>query len=218
MYRQQWWRVVAPAAILFVPAQLVGPGIDALTGLANHTPSVGTNVLVDLGGLLAFIVMSSCIQQLLAALQQGAVIIHVEHREPPSLRSLAHPALGARLVATDLAVLILGAVGLVLLILPGLTVMALGGIAVAVAGAERSWPVQALRRSFLLMRLHPWAAIAVMLVPATIDAVLSGFLDQLGQGPLRILVNFVVAVTLSSFAALMTAILTHRLIAAHPRS
>ncbi len=154
------------AAAIFVPLGLVHAipvhfdveSLDLGNGLKIFAVSLALLVLTGIG-LLGEV------------LYAGAVTILLTHpgddREPPSLRHIATELNYLRLIAIDVIYVVLVALGLTLLVVPGVLVFVYLGLAAPVVEMEGRTVRRALARSWRLVRGHFWLVFAV-LVPIEI--------------------------------------------------
>jgi hypothetical protein len=158
-----WAGSLLPLAVfVFVPLGLV------------HAVPVHYNVThLDLEGAIDLFVLALAIVALGATgligevFYAGAVAIALTHPhdgEPPSLREVARTINYRRLIAVDLVYVLLVAVGIAVLILPGVVLYVYLGLAAPVVEIEGRSVRAAFARSLHLVRGHFWI-VAAILVP-----------------------------------------------------
>lgn len=103
----------------------------------------------------------------------------IEGAEPLPLRRAVVELPWLRIIWTQLLFVLAVLVGLVLLIVPGVAVFALFGLAVPLVVAEDLRALPAFRRSFALLRRNLWVAVLLVLLPAAVATALDGVLDDL---------------------------------------
>jgi hypothetical protein len=154
----------------------------------------------------------------------GAVTILLTHPgrdgEPPSLRRIAATLNYRRLIAIDVIYVVLVALGLTLLVVPGVLVFVYLGLAAPVVEMERQTVRGALARSRRLVRGHFWLVFAV-LAPIEIgtdtltDLATAATHALLGNSlPAEWLTDTVTNIVLTPFYAVAAVLLTVDLIAA----
>jgi hypothetical protein len=162
-YRQRWDFLLSAGLLVFVPISLV----EALEGPLEEleTDDVDAITAVELGALAAAQSVTSLIATVLYAGIVAAAVAARREGGEPSLRGVARVLPYRRLIAADLLLVLVVALGLLLLLVPGavfLTWFALVGPAIKV---EHRGVVDGFRRSRALVRHHFWR-VAALVVPA----------------------------------------------------
>jgi hypothetical protein len=161
---------------------LLATAIFVPLGLVHAIPvhlEVGS---LDLGSGLKIFAISLALLALTGigllgeVLYTGAVTILLTHpgedHEPPSLRRIAGEIDYPRLIAIDVIYVVLVALGLTLVLLPGVLVFVYLGLAAPVVEMEGRTVRGALARSFRLVRGHFWLVFAVLVpIELATDAV-----------------------------------------------
>lgn len=157
-----WAGTLLPlAAVVFVPLGLIH-AIPVHADLTDITFRGGFEVLV----LVAAVLVLTATGLIGEVFYTGAVSIALTHPhggEPPSLREVAGMVSYRRLIAVDLIYGVLVALGLVLLIVPGVLAFVYFGMAAPVAEIERRTVRGSLARSISIVRGHFWLVLAVFL-------------------------------------------------------
>jgi hypothetical protein len=175
LYRVLFGALVAAALIVFVPVSLV----DAVAGPFSE---VGDDARAgEVAGALAIGVAGAAFSLLGAVVYAGIVSVIVSHyrglHEHPlrqELKSLPY----LRLVAADLAYLLVIALGAVLLIVPGLVFMTWFALIAPAIEYEKRTVAGAMRRSRELVRPHFWK-LFVLVVPLSLGSELvAGLLSE----------------------------------------
>lgn len=199
-----------PAVFLGLAVMVVVPYELAVLLITNSGPlgqskaSVDTVLLLD---LIAF----ALVGPLVSALQVRAVLMIGEHEQPRLLevvrRSLT--VLPVVVAAEIIAGIGIG-IGLVLLVVPGVILALRWAVVAQVAAIEQTdWP-GALRRSGQLTTRHWLHILAILLCVALVNLTLTNIgASVIGTGTKApaVIVGLVIAVLVSSFQALATAVL-----------
>jgi hypothetical protein len=167
------WALLLLGVVIFIPLglldglalQLDVESLDLDSGI-KVAALIGAIALVTTTGLLGEVFFS------------GAVAIsltHPEHDRPPPLSLIARQINYRRLIAIDILYVILVALGLVALIVPGVLVFVCFGLAGPVVEIEERTVLGAFRRSFELVRGSFWFVFWV-LVPIEVIG------DAIGEG------------------------------------
>jgi hypothetical protein len=122
-----------------------------------------------------------------------------------------------KLIAVSVIVELLIALGLVLLIVPGVLLAARWAVVAPAASFERVWPRRAMRRSRELTRGHLWLVLLTAIVVLVVEQVASTVGDSLGAELFsddtigRVLGDVAGDLLVGPFAGLVTAMLYFRL-------
>jgi hypothetical protein len=198
-YLSELWQVHAEGASLVVLLLALPNLLLALTGL----------------GLAIFS------EPLFAALLEKLVDPVLEGRAPPPMGRAAREVPYGRLLVAELLLVLVVGIGLVLLVVPGLVALTVLGLAGPLVIAEGLGPVQAMRRSYRLLRPHLPQALLLVLAPVLVTTALWYVLDEAIHGlpPWgQIPIDLVFAVTLPAYFCVVLAALTVRLVHLHPEA
>jgi hypothetical protein len=172
------------------------------------------NLLLALTGL-GLAVFS---EPLFAALLEKVVDPVLEGRAPPPMGRAAREVPYGRLLVTELLLVLVVGIGLVLLVVPGLAALTLLGLAGPLVIAEGLGPVQALRRSYQLLRPHLVVALLLVLGPVLLTTafwfVLDGAIHDLPRWA-QISIDLAFSVTLPAYFCVVLAALTLHLVHLH---
>jgi hypothetical protein len=173
LYGRIWRTYLAWAG----PLMLLATAIFVPLGLVHAIPVHFEVESLDFGSGLEIFAISLALLALTGVgllgevFYAGAVTILLTHPggdgEPPSLRRIAAQLNYLRLIVIDLVYVVLVALGLTLLIVPGVLVFVYLGLAAPIVEMEGRTVRQALARSLRLVRGHFWLVFAV-LVPIEI--------------------------------------------------
>jgi hypothetical protein len=149
------------ALFVFVPVGL----IHSLT-ISAELGGFEFDGLLELGGAALALVALAVTGLLGEVFYTGAVAVSLTHKhdgEPPSLREIATQLSYGRLIVIDLAYGALVAVGLVLLVVPGVMAFVWLALAAPLVEIEDRGVRAAFARSVQLIRGRFWAVLAVLL-------------------------------------------------------
>ncbi len=197
-YRQTLRTFRERAGFLLLVGLLVFVPLGLLDALANQVEGIDLSRLDDVGYFLtATIVVAFVLQAATSLLGEvfysGAVALtlaHSRHGHKPTLREIAGSLAYGRLIAVDLVFGVAVAIGLVLLIVPGVVLFTWFALAGPLVEIENDGVRASLARSRRLVKGHFWAVLAV-LAPITLasealtDVVLSLIHDTIGSELLR---------------------------------
>jgi len=125
------------------------------------------------------------------------------------LFSSAASAVG-RLIGNGIVKAIAVAIGLILLIVPGLILLTIWAVTAPAIVVERAGAIDAFGRSRELVRGNGWAVFAVILIAFIITAVVSGILNAIGAGigdAGAIILGIIAAVVTAPIGALVASIM-----------
>jgi hypothetical protein len=226
IYRQTLRTYRERAGFLLLVGVLVFVPLGLLDALANQVEGIDLSRLGDLGYLaraaliLAF-VLQAATTLLGEVFYSGAValtLVHSRHGHKPTLREIAGALAYGRLIAVDLIFGVAVAIGLVLLLVPGVIVFTWFALAGPLVEIESDGVKDSLARSRRLVRGHFWPVLAVLgtitLVSAALtDVVLALIHDAIGNELLRDWIGeSLTNVALSPFYAVAAVLITLRLI------
>jgi hypothetical protein len=224
----QAWRVYrAHFPSIAVLAVLVLGGAASVQYLSElwqvHAEGAGLAVLVlavpNLLLALAGLGLAIFSEPLFAALLEKIVDPVLVGRTPPPMGRAAREVPYGRLLMAELLLVVVVGVGLVLLVVPGLVALSLLGLAGPLVIAEGRGPVQAMRRSYQLLRPHLVEALLLVLGPVLVTTALWFLLDEAIHGLptwARIPIDLAFSVTLPAYFCVVLAALTVRLVHLHP--
>jgi hypothetical protein len=190
-YRERAGFLLLVGVLVFVPLGL-------LDALANRVEGIDLSRLDDLGYLITAALLLAFVLQAVTSLlgevfYSGAValtLVHARHGHKPTLREIAGALAYGRLIAVDLIFGLAVAIGLLLLVIPGVIVFTWFALAGPLVEIESDGVRASLIRSRRLVRGHFWAVLAV-LGPVTLASealtslILSLIHDAIGNELLR---------------------------------
>jgi hypothetical protein len=155
-------------AIVFIPLGF----LSALTDRINEIHAESASGVFDLGtvGLIAAVVAQAVTTLLGEVFYAGAVGLRMrkgEHSRPPPLREVARRLSYGRLIAVDILLSLIVAIGLVLLIVPGVVFFGWFALAGPIVELEGRGVRASFARSRQLVRGSLWTVLLV-LVPITL--------------------------------------------------
>jgi hypothetical protein len=148
------------AAIVFLPLGL----LDSISAELN-VDSLGLDSGIKVAALVAALGALTATSLVGEVFYSGAVAIsltHPQHERPPSIREIARRLDYRRLIAVDIAYVLIVVVGLLLLIVPGVLAFVWFGLAGPVVELEKHSVRGALRRSWRLVRGSFWTVLLVL--------------------------------------------------------
>lgn len=208
--------LVVLAAIVFVPLGLVH-AITIHAEIGSLDIEGGLRVFAAAAALLA-LAMTGLLGEVFYT---GAVAISLTHPHdgrPPSLREIARMVKYRQLIAVDLLYGAIVAIGLVLLVAPGVAAFVWFGLAAPVVEIERRGVRSAFARSVRLVRRSFWIVFAVLvpieIVGEALSELATGFAhDLLGETLLsRWLADTLTNIAFTPFYAVAAVLLTVELI------
>jgi hypothetical protein len=210
IYRRHWWGLMLGALAVFTPLALLDGFLDHL-----HGSSTVLVALLQLGETVVHVFGEVFYAGLVAA----AVIAwrHGSGRINPveMLRTMPW----GTIIALDLLLPLATAIGLILLIVPGVMVFVYFGLAPAFAKIEHLKMRAALRRSYQAVRGSFWRVVAVYLVVVVSAGFLQELLESLADAYVgSVLANLAVRLVFSPFGGLALVLTAFALGAReHPR-
>lgn len=181
MVRHDLDRIAGAAFVVFVPPA----GLTVLTAyLRTRTDSdVGTRHLLMLGALVATLALARALGEVFfSGFLDLAVGDHRFRGYRPSTREVVRDLPWLRLIAADLLLTVLVALGALLLVLPGLVVYTVFGIVGPVLVQERRTVRGALRRSAgIARRSWPWI-LGLVVAPLALEHAVAEFVHHHTHG------------------------------------
>jgi hypothetical protein len=148
------------AAIVFLPLGL----LDVLSAELD-VDSLNLDSGIKIAALVAALGALTATSLLGEVFYSGAVAIsltHPQHERPPSIREIARRLNYRRLIAVDIAYVLIVVIGLLLLFVPGVLAFVWFGLAGPVVELEQHSVRGALRRSWNLVRGRFWLVLLVL--------------------------------------------------------
>ncbi len=226
IYRQTLRKFTERAGFLLLVGLLVFVPLGLLDALANRVEAIDVSRLGDLGYLATAALAVAFVLQAATGLlgevfYSGAVALtlaHARHGHKPTLREIAGSLAYGRLIAVDLMFGVAVAIGLVLLVVPGVVLFTWFALAGPLVEIEGDGVRASLTRSRKLVRGHFWAVL-VVLGPITLasealtDGVLALIHDAIGNELLRDWIGeSLTNLALSPFYAVAAVLITLELI------
>jgi hypothetical protein len=177
-FRTEWAFLLLLALAIFVPIGFVEALLERLDA-SELSPALGlVAVTAVLGALMGEVLYSGAVAGLVAKTPAG---------ERPSITRLVRELPWGRLIAADILVVLLVVVGLVLLIAPGLVLLAWFAFVAPVIEIEDRGLRDAFRRGRELVRGRFWVVLATVLsITLVSEAAITGTVDLthslLGEG------------------------------------
>jgi hypothetical protein len=216
-YRSWGPSLLLLAAIVFLPLGL----LDSISVELN-VDSFDLDSGIKIAALVAAFGALTTTSLIGEVFYSGAVAIsltHPQHERPPSIREIARRLDYRRLVAVDIAYVLIVVVGLLLFIVPGVLAFVWFGLAGPVVELEKHSVRGALRRSWSLVRGSFWLVLLVLgpieLVGDAVGELVGGVVhDVLGHSFLATwLADFAANLFLTPIFAVAAVLLTLDLIA-----
>jgi hypothetical protein len=160
IYRDWWGAILLLALAVFVPLGLIDAAAAQIDVESLHIDSgievfalVATAGVVTTTGLLGEVFFAGAI---------AISLTHPEGEKPPPLRHIASRISYGRLILLDIAYVVIVAVGIILLIVPGVAAFVLLGLSGPAVELEERTVRGALARSFRLVRADFWLVFWVL--------------------------------------------------------
>jgi hypothetical protein len=185
LYRRHWALLVPLGIVVLLPQAIIG---SALGGLEiEHLESFGD--YLKLVSIPFTLVLSLAGEALLAGVITALVVQWRLGHPLPGLRTFVRTLAWARLIAADFLLAIGAAIGIVLLIVPGLLYLAYFSITPAVIEIEDRGIRDAFRRSARLVRGWLWPVFVLVVgvilltegLAEALQALIHGFLPELAS-------------------------------------
>lgn len=218
VYREYWAQILLLAAIVFVPLGLLDAAASQFDASSVESGD-GFKVLVVVAAL-GVVTTTGLLGEVFFAGTIALSLTHPEHEQPPPLRELARRIKYGRLIAVDLLYVIVVAIGLILLIAPGIAAFALFGLAGPAVELEHRTVRGSFARSFRLVRSDFWLVLLVLLPIEIVGDLVGEALEHLFHSLLgdhffsTWLSEAASNILTSPFFALAAVVLTTRLITA----
>ncbi len=208
-YRTHWLFLILTAMVILLPQAIADGFLDHLQveGIRNARDvtilaAVPLTVVINLGG-----------QAFYAGLTAAAVIEWREHRPLPNIRALLRAVPIKRLIVVDLVLSFGSALGLLLLVIPGLVFLALFSLAPAIVKFEHRDVWGSLRRSREIVRGNFWPVMwmvvgTIVVTELAVEAVSLPF----GSDPLIALVDLIADGLLQPIEGLVIAVVALNLL------
>lgn len=161
-YRHRFGRVVIAAALVFGATAVVGAAVEDLLNKSQE------NFIVYVFAL-AGTTMSQVGVTFYAGLLDKVVGEYELGEDPePVMQVLRHLPYGS-LIAADILITVLTAIGMVLLVLPGIIVFTLFAVTGPVVNIEHRGAISAMKRSAQLVRGHFWLVFFLVSLPLAVE-------------------------------------------------
>jgi hypothetical protein len=161
-YRHRFGRVVVAAAIVFGITAVIGAAVEDLLNKSQE------NFVVYIFAL-AGTTMSQVGITFYAGLLDKVVGEYELGEEPePVMHVLRHLPYGS-LIAADILITVVTAIGMLFLIVPGVVLFTLFAITGPVVNIEQRGAISAMKRSAQLVRTHFWLVLFLVSVPLAIE-------------------------------------------------
>jgi hypothetical protein len=214
-YRSEFGLLIVAALVVFVPLSM----IEAVASRLEDVDTSGLDAAqaIALGGVVLIHAATSLLGDCFYSGVVAAAVTRLKRGEVNSLRVVARSLRYGRLLAVDLSYDVLLAVGLLLLVGPGVLVFGWFSLTAATVEIEDRSFVDSFRRSRELVRHNFWRVMALLLPIAAITDALTSTLEHalssvLG-GPLAgdWAANLFPELALAPFWGLAAAVLTYDL-------
>lgn len=179
IYREWWLRIFLLALAIFIPVGLLEAGAEAALESLNPDHEVQAIAILSTVGIVT---ATSMLGAVFLAGVIGISIADSRNGHLPSLRHIAGRIRYLRLILLDLVFAVLILLGLILLIVPGVLLFVLFGLAGPVVEIEHRRLWSALRRSAALVRTDFWLAFWALLPPAMLTNSLSTGVSEAAAG------------------------------------
>ena len=161
-YRHRFGRVVIAAAIVFGITAVIGAAVEDLLNKSQE------NFVVYVFAL-AGTTMSQVGITFYAGLLDKVVGEYELGEEPEPIRYVLRHLPYGSLIAADILITVVTAVGMVLLVIPGIVAFTLFAITGPVVNIEQRGAISAMKRSAQLVRTHFWLVLFMVSVPLAIE-------------------------------------------------
>ena len=158
--RRYWWRILSVAVVVSVVTTLVEIVVRDFIDRTDLPVVLVADVSASAVSLLGAVFLSGFLCRLVGREEDG--------REAVSVREVVRTLPWGRLVGADLLVALLAAIGLLVLVVPGLVVINLFALVGPVIETENRKVTAALRRSAQLTRRHFWTVALLVTLPVAV--------------------------------------------------
>jgi hypothetical protein len=214
LWRRHAWYLWGISAVLLAPLALI-----ELAGVAPaiHLDTNDLDLAGAVGNLVLIVVFDLLTAEILAAAAERMVATEVRRAPMPTVREFLRTLPWISLVVATVVYEVAVAIGLLLLVVPGVFVFVAGSLYGPVIVVERCPPLRAGRRSRELVRGSFWRVTALLLLAFVVSQVLTvvtGFaLAELPHRWSHVLGGYVVEVLLSPLLGVGVAVLYYALVA-----
>jgi hypothetical protein len=159
VYRRHWTFLIPAAIVILLPQSILSAAVDegSLDGIRSAKD------LALFGAILLTAAINLLGQAIYAGLTAAADVDWRAGKPLPPLSSLIRSLPIGGLVVLDLLLSLGFALGILLLVVPGLIFLAYVGISPAVMKLEHRGPLDAIRRSFELVRGNFWRVFVIVI-------------------------------------------------------
>ena len=158
VYRRHWAFLIPTAIVILLPQSIVDASLDGLDVEGFRS----AKDIAIFGAVLLTVAVNLLGQAIYAGLTAAADVDWRAGQPLPPISTLIRSLPLGGLIVLDIIISIGTAVGLLLLVLPGLIFLAYVGISPAVMKLEHRGPLAALRRSVELVRGNLWRVFAIV--------------------------------------------------------
>lgn len=179
IYRDWWRSILLLGIVVFVPLGLLDAAaaqVDLEAGDLNS--GIKVFALLVTAGLVT---TTGLLGEVFFAGAMSLSLTHPEGEHPPPLRRLARRISYGRLIVLDIAYVVIVAILLLLLIVPGVVAFVLLGLAGPAVELEERTVRGALARSFRLVRTDFWLVFWVLIPIELVGDVLGSFAEELSH-------------------------------------
>lgn len=215
VYRAWWAEILVISLFIFVPLGL----LDAADSSALESLRDGENFkFTALAVASLIIVATSLLGEVFLAGAIGLSLTHAEKGRPPSLRFIARHLNYGRLIAIDIAYVLIIVAGVLFLVVPGFAALVYIALAGPVAETEDRSFKGSFKRSFELVRgnfwLVFWVIVPIELFGGTVENGLESALETIfGENFVAFgLAEALANVVISPLFAIAAVLLTRRLV------
>jgi hypothetical protein len=158
VYRRHWAFLIPTAIVILLPQSILDATLDGLDVEGFES----AKDIALFGAVLLTVAVNLMGQAIYAGLTAAADVDWRAGQPLPPISTLIRSLPLGGLIVLDILISIGAAVGLLLLVLPGLIFLAYVGISPAVMKLEHRGPLAALRRSVELVRGNLWRVFAIV--------------------------------------------------------
>jgi hypothetical protein len=179
IYREWWGAILLLGIVVFVPLGLLDAAaaqVDLDAGDLNS--GIKVFALLVTAGLVT---TTGLLGEVFFAGAMSLSLTHPEGERPPPLRHLARRISYGRLILLDIAYVVIVAILLLVLIVPGVAAFVLFGLAGPAVELEERTVRGALARSFRLVRTDFWLVFWVLIPIELVGDALGSFAEQLAH-------------------------------------